>query len=141
MRHDGPMEAFGKVYSGRLAAFGVVAAALSWLLVLRPALESFTYGQLTWTVAAYVAVPLLALLVTGILRYGVVVSTVVAVAITVVVSVSVAALFVVTLGLSLSGSPRSPVFMTLLWVCPPLTVLVLGAAALRFIRPRADSGH
>ncbi|OBF27883.1 hypothetical protein [Mycobacterium sp. ACS4331] len=135
------MKAFGKAPAGRLAALGVVAAALSCLLVLRPALQALTYGELTPAVAGYLAVPLVVLLVTGILRYGVVVSTVVAVAITVVVSVSVAVLFAVTLGLSLSGSPRSPVFMTLVWVCPPLTVLVLGAAALRFIRPRADSEH
>ena len=44
-------------------------------------------------------------------------------------------LFVVALGLSLGGARSGSVVLALLWAIPPLLVLVLGAAAWRFLPP------
>jgi hypothetical protein len=134
------MDASVRRNSGRIAALGVLAAAVAGVAVMRPALEAFAYSEINWAVIAYVALPLLVLFGTGVRRYGVVVSAVVAVVVTGVAAVTAGLLFVLVLGLSLGGSSRSSVFWVALWVAPPLLTLLLGGAALRLLRPRVQAG-
>ena len=122
--------------SRRIAVIGVVIAAIAAVLVLRPALHSFGYGQLNWAGLGYAGIPLALLWATGARYHGIFRSAVIATTATVVAVGATAALFVLALGLSLSGSGSAGMLLALLWVLPPLVILVLGLAAARFLRPR-----
>ena len=124
-----------------ITLIGVVIAAIAAVLVLRPALHSFGYGQLGWAGLGYAGIPLVLLWASGLRFYGVLRSGLIAVVTTGVAVFAAGALFVLALGLSLSGSGASAVFLMLLWVLPPLIIIVLGLAAVRFLRPRAQDPH
>lgn len=120
-----------------IALVGVVIAAIAAVLVLRPALHSVGYGQLSWAGLGYAAIPLALLWASGARYHGGLRAGVIATVTTAVAVVAAGALFVLALGLSLSGSRASEVFLVLLWVVPPLVILVLGLAAARLLPPRA----
>ncbi|MFA5711508.1 hypothetical protein [Mycolicibacterium sp.] len=131
----------GSLTSRRIAVLGVVAAAVAAVLVLRPALHAFGYGQLNWAGVAYALVPLALLWAGGYRHYGVVLAGVLATAITGLAVLAAGVLFVLALGLSLSGSRSGALFLTLLWVLPPLIIGVLGLVSARFLPRRAPEAH
>ena len=130
----GPMTS---VKTRGFAAAGVLVAALATLAVLRPALQELGYGQFSWLAVGCAAIPLGVLFVSGYGWYGPLRAAVVATAVTAVAATAAVALFVLVLGLSLSGSRNAPTALAVLWAAPPVLVLVLGGLALRFVRPRA----
>lgn len=120
-----------------LAAIGVVLAAVAGVAVQRPAVEAFGYGEMNWLGIAWACIPLAVLAITGARYYGGWVSLLIAAVITGAAVVAAGLLFVVALGLSLSGDSGSGgVFLLLLWVVPPLLIIVAGLAGLRFIPQR-----
>jgi hypothetical protein len=120
------------------AVVGVVVAAIAAAALVMPAARQLGPVTGLLTAAAIIGIPVfLVLAVSGAAHYGVVASSVVAIAIaliTCVVSSVVAAFIFAT---ALSGSVTGALLAVVLFGGPALTVLVLGLLALRLVPARS----
>jgi hypothetical protein len=120
------------------AVVGVVAAAIAAAALVMPAARQLGPATGLLTAAAIIGIPVFLLLaVSGAAHYGVLGSSVVAVAIALITCVVSCVVAAFTFATALSGSVTGVVFAVVLFGGPALTVLTLGLLALRLVPARS----
>jgi hypothetical protein len=120
------------------AVVGVVVAAIAAAALVMPAARQLGPATGLLTAAAIIGLPvLLVLAVSGAPHYGVLGSSVVAVAIALITCVVTSVVGAVTFATALSGSVTGVLLAVVLFGGPALTVLILGLLALRVVPARA----
>jgi|SRR5215203_94082 len=120
------------------AVVGVVVAAIAAAALVMPAARQLGPPTGLLTAAAIIGIPvLLVLAVSGAAHYGVLASSVVAVAIALITCVVTSVVAAFTFATALSGSVTGVLLAVVLFGGPALTVLVLGLLALRLVPARS----
>jgi len=120
------------------AVVGVVVAAIAAAALVMPAARQLGPATGLLTAAAIIGIPvLLVLAVSGAAHYGVLASSVVAVAIALITCVATSVVAAFTFATALSGSVTGVLLAVVLFGGPALTVLVLGLLALRLVPARS----
>ncbi|AGB21723.1 hypothetical protein Mycsm_01306 [Mycobacterium sp. JS623] len=119
-----------------IALVGVVVAALAAAVLVMPAARQLGPASGMLTAAAIIGIPvLLVLAVTGAPHYGVLTSSVIAVAIAVITCVVSWVIAALAFATALSGSATGLLLAVVLFGGPALCVLILGLLALRVVHP------
>jgi hypothetical protein len=119
-----------------IALVGVVIAALAAAVLVMPAARQLGPASGMLTAAAIIGIPvLLVLAVTGAPHYGVLTSSVIAVAIAVITCVVSWVIAALAFATALSGSATGLLLAVVLFGGPALCVLILGLLALRVVHP------
>jgi hypothetical protein len=117
---------------------GVVVAAIAAAALVMPAARQLGPASGLLTAAAIIGIPVFLLLaVSGAAHYGVLGSSVVAVAIALITCVVSSVVGAFTFATALSGSVTGVLLAVVLFGGPALTVLVLGLLALRVVPARS----
>jgi hypothetical protein len=120
------------------AVVGVVVAAIAAAALVMPAARQLGPATGLLTAAAIIGIPVfLVLAVSGAAHYGVLASSVVAVAIAVITCVVSSVVAAFTFATALSGSVTGVLLAVVLFGGPALTVLILGLLALRLVPARS----
>jgi hypothetical protein len=120
------------------AVVGVVVAAIATAALVMPAARQLGPATGLLTAAAIIGIPVFLLLaVSGAAHYGVLASSVVAVAIALITCVVSSVVAAFTFATALSGSVTGVLLAIVLFGGPALTVLILGLLALRLVPARS----
>lgn len=122
------------------AAVGIVVAAIAAAALVMPAARQLGPATGLLTAAAIIGIPVFLLLaVSGAAHYGVLASSVVAVAIALITCVVSGVVATFTFATALSGSAAGVLLAVVLLGGPALTVLILGLLALRVVPARSGA--
>lgn len=120
------------------AVAGVIVAAIGAAALVMPAARQLGPVTGLLTAAAIIGIPVFVVLaVSGAAHYGVLASSVVALAIAVITCVMSSVVAAFTFATALSGSVTGVLLAVVLFGGPALTVLILGLLALRLVPARA----